>query len=1034
MSDGDLARRRADIRRGLLRVSTAGLVVVLVVVGLAVTAVVAAFRAQQHAGQAQEELRNSHLAQARAGRVSAVLGRKDEGLTAVTAAARVRPDFEARREAVAHFALLDLRDTGLRWTNPVSAQQVVFDPALERFALTTNGTALLVGRVSDLEIICRYEEPGMRIERLLGFSPDGRFVALACWGQRLLVFDVAAQRPAFWAKAPEQVRGLAFHPGEDLTAFIHADNSVRIARTGSGEEVARLQPGGQPFLLRFDSEGKRLAVTRGRRVLIYDWREGRAAEPLDLIATIFSMAWNGSVMAFGDGSGELFIYDERSLRRRRFVAHKDRVSDLHFTPDGRHLFSVSYDGSTRLWDMQTFQVVLSTTAGYARRVSADGQRVAYWNGSGWGCWQMQKPVGFRTLDANDDLNPFIWHVDFSPDGRLLTAAKDHCLRIVDVTTGETLLSHRENGLAPWAQFLADGQTVVTAQTNALCLQPFKLSTNGGVRGIELGAARKIELPGANGPGVGTISPDRQRVALPLNRNSLALVDLAEPHPIIRFDGARRVLRPALGLDKSWVASGSLHGSGTILWDATTGKRRRQLYDGNAHCFANADGSLLAVAGSDAYRFFDTRSWEIVKEISSERGSELPNFAAFSADGSLLAIVKEHSRVQLWDPRNWRLLTDLISSDPQMIYWLAFSPDRRRLAVATNRDRVELWDLETLRAGLGRMGLDWSDSPGALEANQGLPAVASGLFANRTALLLLTAAGGVGVVLLCAAFVLRRQRELIRAYLDVDRQMEQRTRQLEMAQAEILHGQKMKALGTLAAGIAHDFNNLLSIIRMANKLTAKQTQSDAEVQDNVRLVEKAVGQGKQLVNSMLGYSREPAGEQGPCSIADVVESAVNLLSKQFLSGLDVKIELDRNLPPVALAKGRLEQILLNLIVNVSEAMKGQGTLRLAVQEISAPPGGWVLPPAQASRYVQLLVADTGPGIAPDVLPRIFEPFFTTKNAGTTRGTGLGLSMVYTLAQHEGFGLRVESELGKGTTFRIVIPVREAAGERAEGLMK
>jgi signal transduction histidine kinase len=303
------------------------------------------------------------------------------------------------------------------------------------------------------------------------------------------------------------------------------------------------------------------------------------------------------------------------------------------------------------------------------------------------------------------------------------------------------------------------------------------------------------------------------------------------------------------------------------------------------------------------------------------------------------------------------------------------------------------------------------------------------------LLLLVVASGVLLVMFCAVFVLRRQRELIRAYFEVDRQMEQRTQQLEVAQAEILHSQKMKALGTLAAGIAHDFNNLLSIIRMANKLTAKQTQADPEVQDNVRLVEKAVGQGKQLVNSMLGYSREPAGEQGPWAIAGVVENAVNLLSKQFLGGLSLQLELDRGLPPAALAKGRLEQILLNLIVNASEAMKGQGTLRIVVREAPAMNASWVLPPAPAGRYVQLLIADTGPGIPPEILPRIFEPFFTTKNAGTTRGTGLGLSMVYTLAQHEGFGLRVESELGKGTTFSIVIPMPEATGnEQSDGAME
>jgi signal transduction histidine kinase len=110
------------------------------------------------------------------------------------------------------------------------------------------------------------------------------------------------------------------------------------------------------------------------------------------------------------------------------------------------------------------------------------------------------------------------------------------------------------------------------------------------------------------------------------------------------------------------------------------------------------------------------------------------------------------------------------------------------------------------------------------------------------------------------------------------------------------------------------------------------------------------------------------------------------------------------------------------------MKGQGTLRISVQETNGATTGWALPPAPAGRYVQLLVADTGPGIEAGILPRIFEPFFTTKNAGTIRGTGLGLSMVYTLAQNDGLGIRVESEPGQGTAFSIVIPASEASRTR------
>ena len=305
-AEAELARRRSDIRHSLLRASTAGLVVVIVVVGLASAAVFTAVRAQRNAAlaqaataQAEEELRKSHLAQARVGRDSALMGRKNQGLAAVAEAAKLVPTLEARNEAIAHLALSDLEDTGLKWLRPITSQ-VVFDPTLEHFALTTNGTELLIARVDNLTPVCRHDESGLRIGRLLKFSPDGRFVALICKREPLLlVFDVEKQRPAFRAEAPEVLRGVAFTLDGTLAAFVHADHSVRVVRSANGEEVARLRPEGQPYLLHFDSAGKRLAVTVDQRVFMYDWATGTTAPPLEFAQTIHSLIWKGTVMVLG---------------------------------------------------------------------------------------------------------------------------------------------------------------------------------------------------------------------------------------------------------------------------------------------------------------------------------------------------------------------------------------------------------------------------------------------------------------------------------------------------------------------------------------------------------------------------------------------------------------------------------------------------------------------------------------------------------------------------------------------------------------
>jgi signal transduction histidine kinase len=244
---------------------------------------------------------------------------------------------------------------------------------------------------------------------------------------------------------------------------------------------------------------------------------------------------------------------------------------------------------------------------------------------------------------------------------------------------------------------------------------------------------------------------------------------------------------------------------------------------------------------------------------------------------------------------------------------------------------------------------------------------------------------------------------------------------------------MQALGTLAAGIAHDFNNLLSVIRMSGKLIGRATKGDADLQENVADIEQAVLQGKNVVGSMLGYARTENEPAGPVDLGSVVEETVSLLSKEFLSGITLTLELDRHIPPVDIGRGQIDQVLLNLIVNASEAMQGKGKLIISLHLRDAlPERNFVLRPESSLRYVEMAVTDSGPGLAPEILERVFEPFFTTKRSGAKAGTGLGLSLVYSVAQQERLGLGVDNAPGQGATFALIIPVRETHSSQAAAL--
>jgi signal transduction histidine kinase len=154
----------------------------------------------------------------------------------------------------------------------------------------------------------------------------------------------------------------------------------------------------------------------------------------------------------------------------------------------------------------------------------------------------------------------------------------------------------------------------------------------------------------------------------------------------------------------------------------------------------------------------------------------------------------------------------------------------------------------------------------------------------------------------------------------------------------------------------------------------------------------------------------------------VDDTIKLLGDRFLREVEVRFVRAPVLPEVPAAKDFIQQILLNFIFNAGESMAKRKEVIVATQRITKLPAGVVLMPAATAAYVSISVRDFGCGIPPGNMPRIFEPFFTTKSLSARRGTGLGLSMVYELAKKMEAGLAVESIVGQGSTFTLVLPVR------------
>ncbi|MGH6855571.1 MAG: response regulator, partial [Aestuariivirga sp.] len=237
--------------------------------------------------------------------------------------------------------------------------------------------------------------------------------------------------------------------------------------------------------------------------------------------------------------------------------------------------------------------------------------------------------------------------------------------------------------------------------------------------------------------------------------------------------------------------------------------------------------------------------------------------------------------------------------------------------------------------------------------------------------------------------------------------------------QLAQSQKMQAVGQLASGIAHDFNNVLTpIIGFADLLLAKMRPTDPAFAD-VMSIKQNANRAANLVRQLLAFSRRQTLQPKVHSLADAMSDLDNLLSRVLGEKVELKISHARDLGLVLVDIHQFEQVVINLAVNARDAMPNGGTLTVRTYNVSeedsrATTSG-LMPPAE---YVACEVADTGSGIAPEIVNKIWEPFFSTKDVG--KGTGLGLSTVYGIVKQTGGFIFCDSAPGKGTIFRIYLP--------------
>jgi len=236
------------------------------------------------------------------------------------------------------------------------------------------------------------------------------------------------------------------------------------------------------------------------------------------------------------------------------------------------------------------------------------------------------------------------------------------------------------------------------------------------------------------------------------------------------------------------------------------------------------------------------------------------------------------------------------------------------------------------------------------------------------------------------------------------------------QHKLRQAETMEAVGTLAGGLAHDFNNLLASVTGTLSLMATEVANPAHA-ERIRTVLKTCWQASALSRKLLNFATSAHGNPQVFAMSETVRTMLDSFDPSFFEGVELHKDLADDVV-VRMDQDQFTQIVLNLLRNARDAMQGGGTLTISVSQVTdRHPDD----PSRTEPFGLLVVEDTGTGMPPDVQRRIFEPLFTTKSRASGRGRGLGLSVAYSSVKNAGGFIRVESATGRGTTFRVFLPL-------------
>ena len=663
------------------------------------------------------ELWKSYLAQLQISRQGAQAGHRFKSLDLLSKVAAERPSLELRNEAIWFLAQADLRIVK-QWNGaPSPSNGAVVDYEVARYAREEENGDISIRRIDDDQELMRLRGSGIGAVAFT-FSPDGRRLAVKYHRNdqlRFCVWNLERQQPV--PEITNQVHDVAFgfSPDSRIVAAGQRDGSFRFHEVDSGAETSRwpADPSFVPYHLAYRPGGRQLAVSslRAPQVRICDADTGKVVRVLPHPKFVRGVAWHpdGKYLATACDNWHVYVWQIETGRRIADLAgHRAVATWVTFSKQGDLLVSTGWDGTTRVWSPWTSKLLVSATGDSNPQFGPDDRLLAVGrDGQRLWLWEVAPARERRVLHGHFAQGSVqVSDADVSPDGRLVASAGVDGFRLWDTRVGKEI-AHIPRYFTSNAFFHPSGKLLITSGRAGREIWPIERKAQEEGDEITIGPPQVFRLPGTGDIGEADLSRDGRILAVAMGASEVQVFDVQERKEKARISSHRGLAYLAVSPDGKLVATGTWQATGVKVWDADSGKLLQDLpVNTTAIVNFSPDGRDLVTSTGQEYCFWDCATWQPRLRIPREGAGNLPGNAAFSPDGTMVAIVHNRTMVRLLDPSTGSELATLPTSGGPY----RFSPDGSQLISLGENLTLDLWDLRLIRRQLAAMNLDWDTPP------------------------------------------------------------------------------------------------------------------------------------------------------------------------------------------------------------------------------------------------------------------------------------------------------------------------------------